>query len=138
MKRHPALRQLSSDHHIGLVLARKARQAANGSVHDRRYAWTTLAMRFRTELEPHFRIEESGLLSALRQAGEVELVQRTLNDHKAMRALIAQDRIENLMRFAEVLTAHIRFEEQILFERAQQVLDLDKLEGLAGAEPIFD
>ena len=29
MKRHPALRQLSSDHHIGLVLARKARQAAN-------------------------------------------------------------------------------------------------------------
>ena len=82
MKRHLALRQLSHDHHVGLVLARKARQAANGSVHDQRYAWTTLLTRFRTELEPHFRIEEAGLLSALRQAGEIELVQRTLNDHE--------------------------------------------------------
>ena len=109
MKRHPSLRELSSDHHIGLVLARKARQAANGSVHDQRYTWTTLVTRFRTELEPHFRIEESGLLSALRQAEEAELVQRTLNDHEEMRALIAQDCVENLMRFVELLTAHIRF-----------------------------
>jgi hemerythrin-like domain-containing protein len=138
MKRHPALRQLSSDHHVGLVLARKARQAAKGSVHDRRYAWTTLVTRFRTELDPHFRIEESGLLSALRQVGETELVQRTLNDHEGMRALIAQDCVENLMRFAELLTAHIRFEEQILFERAQQLLDPEQLEGLAMAEPILD
>ena len=138
MKRHPALRELSSDHHIGLVLARKARQAANGSVHDQRYAWTTLVTRFGTELEPHFRIEESGLLLALRRAGEADLVQRTLNDHEEMRALIAQARVEDLMRFAEVLTAHIRFEEQILFERAEQLLDPDKLEALARAEPMFD
>ena len=55
-----------------------------------------------------------------------------------MRALISQDRVENLMRFAEVLTAHIRFEERVLFERAQQFLNPDQLQALAMAEPTFD
>ena len=133
MQRHPALRQLSSDHHTGLVLARKARQAANGTVHDQRYAWTTLVARFCAELEPHFQVEEQGLLVALWRAGEVGLVERTLTEHEDMRGLIAQDRPENLARFAELLTAHIRFEEQTLFARAQELLAPDQLSELVMA-----
>jgi hypothetical protein len=72
------------------------------------------------ELEPDFRIEETRLLSGLRQAGEAEPVQRILNDHEGMRALIAQDSVEKRVPLAEVLTAHTRCQEQILFERAQQ------------------
>ena len=133
MKRHPALRQLSSDHHTGLVLARKAREAAKGTVHDQRYAWTTLVARFHAELEPHFTVEEKGLLVALWRAGETDLVERTLTEHEDMRSLIAQDRPENLARFAELLTAHIRFEEQTLFARAQESLAPDQLTELVMA-----
>ena len=133
MQRHPALRQLSSDHHTGLVLARKARQAAYGTVDDQRYAWTTLVARFCAELEPHFQVEEQGLLVALWRAGEAGLVERTLTEHEDMRGLIAQDRPENLARFAELLTAHIRFEEQTLFARAQELLAPDQLSELVMA-----
>jgi hemerythrin-like domain-containing protein len=133
MKRHPALRQLSSDHHSGLVLARKARQAAKGSVHDQRHMWATLVERFHAELEPHFRIEETGLLVALSEAGEAELVERTLTEHEDMRGMISQDQPENLARFAELLTAHIRFEEQTLFARAQDLLGPDQLTKLVVA-----
>jgi len=133
MKRHPALRQLSSDHHTGLVLARKASQAAKGTVHDQRDAWTTLVARFRTELEPHFRVEEAGLLVALSRAGETALIERTLTEHEDMRGLIAQDRPENLARFAELLTAHIRFEERELFARAQELLQPEQLSELVVA-----
>ncbi len=127
MKRHPALRDLSSDHHIGLVLARKARQAADGNPRDRLHAWTTLVARFRAELEPHFQLEEEGLLPAMRRAGETLLVERTLTEHAALRDLVADARSENLAGFAELLVAHIRFEEKALFERAQQLLDLGQL-----------
>lgn len=133
MKRHPALRQLSSDHHAGLVLARKARQAAEGSAHDQRYAWTTLVARFHAELEPHFKLEEKGLLVALWRAGETALVERTLTEHEDMRGLIAQDRPENLARFGELLRVHIRFEERDLFARAQALLEPDQLSELVMA-----
>lgn len=133
MKRHPALRQLSSDHHTGLVIARKAREAAKGTVHDQRYAWTTLVARFQAELEPHFKVEEKGLLVALWRADETALVERTLTEHEDMRGLIAQDRPENLARFAELLTRHIRFEEQELFARAQELLGPEQLSGLVVA-----
>lgn len=130
MKRHPALRQLSSDHHTGLVLARQARLAANGSADEQQATWSLLVERFGAELEPHFRLEENGLLVALERAGEALLVERTLREHKEVRALVAQDRPEGLARFAELLTAHIRFEERELFERAQTVLDAGELSEL--------
>ena len=127
MQRHPALRSLSSDHHSGLVLARKARQAANGDAHDQAHIWSTVVARFDVELEPHFRIEEDVLLPEMQLAGETALVERTLIEHVALRRLVADDQTENLARFADLLTAHIRFEEKELFERAQQRLDLDEL-----------
>ncbi|MCW8828593.1 MAG: hemerythrin domain-containing protein [Gammaproteobacteria bacterium] len=119
MKRSPGLRTLSSEHHTGLVMARRAIQAVEeGQVAD---AWQDLALRFEQELEPHFRQEEEQLLPALRQAGEEAIVQRTLEEHAALRALI-HDRerdAEALKAFAELLKAHIRFEERELFAIAQ-------------------
>ncbi len=127
MRRNPSLRNLSSDHHSGLVLARRARQTAHGDRACRPEEWAGVVDRFKTELEPHFQIEEAGLLPALQRVGETTLVERTLREHAAMRRLIAADRVENLEPFAELLSAHIRFEEKELFERAQQLLDLGPL-----------
>jgi hemerythrin-like domain-containing protein len=58
----------------------------------------------------------------LRGAGEDALVERTLAEHDALRALVASDAPEAPSRFGEALNAHIRFEESVVFETAQQVL----------------
>jgi Hemerythrin HHE cation binding domain len=134
MRRVAALRGLSSDHHGGLVLVRRARQAAGGTAAEQAQTWQDVRQRFVGELEPHFLIEERGLLQALHLAGEVSQVERTLSEHRAMRALIAEDLPGNLARFADLLEAHIRFEEKTLFETAQRVLTPAALAALEEAE----
>ena len=136
MRRHPALRRLSSEHHTGLVLARRARQAAREDGVAQAAAWASVKGRFRAELEGHFLREEQGLLPALRARGEAGLVERTLREHQALRALIAEDRAANLLPFAELLAAHIRFEEALLFPAAQSLLGPGQLAALEpGIEP---
>jgi hemerythrin-like domain-containing protein len=122
MKRIPALRRLSADHHRGLVLARQARTTNDPSL-----TWAEIQHQFRVELDPHFELEENGLLPALSAVGELELVERTLAEHRAMRALIATGGPADLERFAALLDDHIRFEEAVLFETAQRLLSSEVL-----------
>jgi hypothetical protein len=123
MRRDPNLRQLSRDHHTGLVLAKRTRELAAADATRRDAAWTEAQARFADALEPHFQLEEQGLLPALRAAGEDALVERTLAEHAELRRLIRGPAATVAERFAEALTAHIRFEEATLFETAQRVLD---------------
>lgn len=119
MKRSPGLRTLSSEHHTGLVLARRAtKAAANDQVAD---TWREVAQRFEAELEPHFHQEEEMLLPALMLVGETAIVQRTLAEHAQLRALVYDGarNAETLGLFAELLQSHIRFEERELFSIAQ-------------------
>jgi len=132
VRRDPALRSLSSDHHLGLVIARRARVAAQEGAAARSIGWNEAKERFRAELDGHFRREECGLLPALRAAGEDALAERTLREHQAMRALIAEDRPENLALFAQLLATHIRFEEKVLFDTAQRRLGAGGLAALGG------
>lgn len=138
MRRHPALRSLSSEHHTGLVIARRARRAVRGDGDVRSAAWGEVRERFRAELEGHFRREERGLLPMMRACGETGLVERTLQEHQTLRALVAEDREENLEPFANLLASHIRFEEQTLFDTAQRLLGpsmLKALEDVSGEVP---
>ena len=130
MQRDPNLVRLSRDHHTGLVLAKRARELATTEATERRAAWTEMQARFADELEPHFQLEEQGLLPALRAAGEDVLVDRTLSEHAELRRLIASADPSAPQRFGEALAAHIRFEEAALFETAQQVLAADVLDAL--------
>ncbi|MBI4937833.1 MAG: hemerythrin domain-containing protein [Nitrosomonadales bacterium] len=129
MKRSPALRKLSNEHHHGLVLAKRARKAAG--TEDAQRAWQEIRARFATELEPHFLAEESGLLPALERAGATDLVQRTLAEHAALRRLIGENGAQSMTGFAELLEQHIRFEERELFEAAQQKLSPEEIGKLA-------
>jgi hypothetical protein len=101
-----------------LVIARRAREAHD----DPQGAWVELRTRFADELEPHFQLEERGLLPAMQDAGERTLVERTLADHHAMRVLINAGGPEDLATFAQSLAEHIRFEETELFPCAQRIL----------------
>ena len=137
MKRAPELRALSEDHHHGLVLARKARLAGAGEgTATPGEVWTQVLEAFETELEPHFRIEESLLAPALEAAGETPLVGRLLEEHAALRELVGPESPRTpatLGRFGEVLEKHIRFEERELFEAAQRILSAEQLRAVAAA-----
>lgn len=129
MKRSPALRKLSNEHHHGLVLAKRAKKAAGTEGAQR--AWQEIRARFATELEPHFLAEETGLLPALERAGATDLVQRTLAEHVTLRRLIGENSAQSMTGFAELLEQHIRFEERELFEAAQQKLSPEEIGKLA-------
>jgi len=123
MKRIPALKDLSREHHDALKLARDGRQAAlDGDTAVIAACAARIVRCFDAEMEPHFREEETGLLPFLTRAGESDLVWQTLLEHAELRALAAALREPSaslLLRFATLLTDHVRFEERTLFEAAQ-------------------
>ncbi|KAB2927380.1 MAG: hemerythrin domain-containing protein [Dechloromonas sp.] len=126
MKRSPALRQLSREHHTALSLALRIAKA-NDTV-AREALLASVPRLFNDELEPHFQEEERSLLPQLATAGEMALVARTLAEHAQMRALAAAIAIGNasaLAPFGELLQAHVRFEERELFAVAERRLFAD-------------
>ena len=126
MRRHQQLQDLSREHHGALQLALRARRAAqSGDAAQIAASAAACIEAFAVELDPHFVIEENELLPALAQQGEHDLVQRTLAEHEQLRALVvhlAQPDATRLRSFAELLHAHVRFEERELFEVAQRHL----------------
>lgn len=123
MKRHPDLLNLSREHHVALKLARDAQRAAeSGDANEMEKQAQRAVSLFEAEIDQHFRVEEQGILVFMAQDGQHDLVQRTLAEHEELRhlisALLCPD-AATLMRFANLLTAHVRFEERELFEVAQ-------------------
>ena len=129
MKRHPDLLQLSREHHGALKLARDARRAAaSGDVREVAALAQRVAQVFPVEPDPHFRVEEQGILLLLGQAGQHALVARTLAEHAELRRLaqaLATPDANSLLRFGDLLGAHVRFEKREVFEAAQAVRALD-------------
>ena len=137
MKRIPELRSLSVDHHHVLVLAHRAKQAADG-IGERSLdeMWAEVEAVFKSELEPHFRIEESFIGEALKGAGESQLAQRLSDEHEALRRFFMPGHsrtVDDLRHFGEVLERLIRFEERELFQVAQDKLSSDELGAVAKA-----
>lgn len=74
--------------------------------------------RFARELEPHFRIEEELLLPELMRGPQVALAERTLAEHRKLRAMVTDveaGAFSALCALADLLEAHVRFEERELF-----------------------
>lgn len=123
MKRSPALAALSREHHTALVWAKRAQRADANAPH----ALTAqLVAVFEREMAPHFQTEENDLLPAMRAHGLHELVDRTLAEHRALRAEIDRIRAgatDAVAVFGRQLEAHVRFEERTLFAAAERMLD---------------
>lgn len=131
MKRCPELQDLSREHHTALRLALHLRRAAaSGDEVQIDEACSHARELFQQELLPHFRVEERCLLPRLEAAGGSAHVARTLIEHRAMQRLVRDLEVpdgETLERFADLLTAHVRFEERELFEAAETLLGRDVL-----------
>lgn len=151
MKRHPNLREFSDDHHGGLVQALRLRRAASGTGGEPAEAARAFLEFWREDTAPHFRKEEEVLLPvAAIHAGELldrEPVLEMLVQHARIRGLtmrLGDDaergkvRGETLLRLGELLEAHIRLEERVVFPLIEESLSERALREVADRLTVFD
>jgi hemerythrin-like domain-containing protein len=121
LKRHPALVELSKDHHFGLLLSWKIRKADELKITSDRVA-AYIVYFFESDLDTHFREEEELLFNRLAKEDSMRL--RAESEHSRLRNLngqIKQSAEKKLIKeFSELLEKHIRFEERELFPHIQQ------------------
>lgn len=136
MKRSAELRDLSEQHHYGLVASRTLRLASAGEKPLTESVAGFLA-EWEREIQPHFATEEDVLLPAFSGTGGEadELVARTLTEHAHMREAVARlatcpDQPDLAGEIAQALHDHIRFEERVLFPAIEQALQGPALDEL--------
>ena len=157
MKRHPALRDLSSDHHLGLVQARRlvkavgtasetdGPEAAVGKTRETagvaQVAGDFLAF-WAEHTTRHFREEEEVLLPAFARYGDPSQapIAQLLVEHVHIRRLVSdlqhqldtdQPSLETIGAIGELLRAHIKHEEDVVFPLIESVMPEEALQELA-------
>lgn len=129
MPRIGALLSLSREHHSSLVMARTARRAANENENDvmaRSVAMTaamaSIEAHWHTLMAAHFEREER-LIRIAQDALDPQAVTRVLAEHAELRILAAGpcalEPAARLRRFADLISAHVRYEERTLFPQLQ-------------------
>ncbi len=133
MLRDKNLVPLSHQHQHALALCVRIARAAQKQPLDLAYWQAEVEQHFQQEIQLHFAVEEKVLFP--RAAGFAQLqpvVEDLLAEHKILRELFAQACAgtvaqESLLCLTQVLSAHIRKEEQKLFEGLQKLLKTDEL-----------
>jgi hypothetical protein len=130
MKRHPALQPLSRQHHLGLVIANKAKSATDD---DKLIHHQALVEYLTVAIPTHFEIERTRLadviLTKLSDDKAVKLAKQMLDEHEYIESLLANTdpSVDDVKELANALYDHIRFEERELFPIAETVLSDDEL-----------
>ena len=139
MKRSPALRSLSRDHHQALAMSQRLRRAGETSEPE------DVAAEFlgfwREHGGAHFVIEEQVLLPRWAQltGADPGHVGRVANEHLEIRAAALEVEEggpglrKHLLRLGHLLRAHVRYEERELFPLIERQLGERGLEELAAA-----
>jgi hemerythrin-like domain-containing protein len=131
MKRNKNLIELSRDHHHGLLLGWKIKQGLKKQaavIEIIKY----VAYFAQEALFKHFEAEENQILVYLLPDDEHGKI--VMKEHTEIRTLIQQlisskpKDSAGLMRLAEVLEAHIRYEEREFFPYLESTLAADELE----------
>ena len=139
MKRHPSLQPLSRDHHEALLQVQALRLAAEGGPDERRVARAQFRDLWDGWFRDHLGLEERWLPSLIPEAGDVD---RLRQEHDEIRSLAAasvrgaaeaQPARALMLRLAERLHDHIRWEERHLFPAIERAAGEEELRFL-GAE----
>jgi iron-sulfur cluster repair protein YtfE (RIC family) len=134
MKRHPALEQLSRDHHRALVVAARLKRASATDAEQVRQSFLDY---WEAEGRLHFREEEEILLPTLARFASPEepIVARVLIDHVRIRAAAAELAggvdLPALRGLGTELEQHVRRQERQLFPLIEQALPEPELIALA-------
>lgn len=129
IKRHPALVQLSRDHHFGLLLVWKIRRGLKKSIAKERISNYILFF-YNEDLKEHFKEEERDLFSRLPETDPLYI--QAYSEHEQLNMLVNEIKTnpgnEKLVtEFADTLEKHIRFEERSLFNYLQEKFTEDEL-----------
>jgi hypothetical protein len=130
LKRDEGLRELSRDHHDGLLLCWKIRQGIQRGIETRR-VMSYINYIFRKSLQPHFQLEEQHVLSLL-PAGDPMREKALLDHHELSSLAVSNDETAEMAAlFEQKLSAHIRFEERVVFQEIQKIATNDQLHEIA-------
>lgn len=134
VKRHEALKNLSREHHQGLLLCWHIKEGLKKKVDPLRirsyadFVWEN-------HLKMHFETEEKFLFPILEE--ENELIKRAQYEHRKLESLFNSEGqiLKILEHIKEELEAHIRFEERVLFNLIQEKATEDQLRVLEVNSP---
>ncbi len=140
MKRHPALINLSREHHAALILAQilkkdglNFKDMPTDSEGKRIY---TISF-YKTELAKHFQHEEEILFAFVDKQSSLLTEQTALliDEHKKLKNLIHQlsttGNLEKVLdKIGMLLEKHIRFEERVYFQKVQEIFSEKELDEL--------
>ena len=141
MKRDANLVRLTREHHKALALALRIERDLPGADDEgAETLYRDVAEFWERALLAHFRAENECLLTRLSRHVKLddELIARTCRDHIALDAEIIRmrddpgARREGLRRFGELLREHVHWEEEVLFQRAQETLSPGEMAALGG------
>jgi hemerythrin-like domain-containing protein len=132
MLRHPSLRTLSRQHHHALALCVLIRRELERASPDLESLADRTLRQFHTDIRDHFLLEEQILFPAtVAELGPMPLVEQLVAEHRRLEQLAAgiaaQESSTSLAAFAELLHAHVRLEENELFEHIQSRLGPETL-----------
>lgn len=140
MKRHPALIELSRDHHKGLLLAQLMKKDAppyKGLPTDPAGKCAYFHAEFEVKLKAHFEEEEKILFPNVSSASvEIkQLCEELIEEHQQLYTLKTQLNPEKpdttiMHEAGRLLEQHIRKEERVLFQKIQETLSKDALNEL--------
>lgn len=126
MKRHPALEPISRDHNVGLTISRTLMRGQPESAEEFIRLWDQ-------ELCDHFDQEELLLGPLL----PTEKLDRLTSEHREIR-MLKEALPTSGLRLGEALTAHIRWEERLLFPWIEGTASTEQLECLASATNLME
>jgi hemerythrin-like domain-containing protein len=132
IKRNKNIVKLSQDHHASLLFCWKLRQGVKFNAPFEtmkkyvRYFWDH-------HFSFHFKEEEEFLFAPVLD----EQVQKALDDHQKIKIFIeqinetgAEDKQDLLLELADLVDAHVRYEERTLFPHLEKVLSEEQLKNI--------
>ena len=140
MKRDASLQPLSRQHHDALMACLMIEKGVRKHT-DLKVLQDFTRQLWEKDLNKHFILEESHLVPYLRRKQFPEyIIQSLLRDHELLRVI--SSRILNggasykgFLAFSTLLEQHVRFEERLVFEKAQEMIPGPELAELTSHFP---
>jgi hemerythrin-like domain-containing protein len=143
IKRNEHIVKLSRDHHASLLFCWKLRQGVKYHISaDRLIKYVQYFWQHHFSI--HFKEEEEFLFAPLHD----KVVQKAIDDHQEIKIFIEQISLHGaesednvLLELAEMVNAHVRYEERILFPHLEVNLSDEQLEKIGreiNSEPLLD
>lgn len=127
MKRDPGLQPISRQHHDALMACLMIEKGVRKKT-DLKVLQDFTRKVWDNDLSRHFTLEENYLVPQLRQRKFPEyIIQSLLRDHELLRVLSARilnggASYQGFLAFSTLLEQHVRFEERLVFEKAQELI----------------